>query len=215
MTITLQDVMDSIPNKLLKRTLSQLSRTSTETKSDRTQALLEPTPSTAAKILQLSRSASTLSRLTILKPPPKTLSTSTSGRAELDVVAKEFCDGYLENVRAQSGDEDFSILLLRLYVSRTFVTIKWLLGDRTLTQSSRSSHISVRAPWPVPSNYRLKAPRLHCPSTSSKGRSSTYPPELPTINATISPASNSQESRAKVLDEDKTTELIDWLQKET
>ena len=105
-----KDVMDPTSNKVLKRTSLRRSIAQSETGSDRTQR-----SSNTSAVYRRQNLAAVKIRLHA--EPPDDIKTAIKDivnaefpeqhRAELDVVAKEFRDGCLKNVRAQSGEDDF------------------------------------------------------------------------------------------------------------
>lgn len=252
-----KDVMSSELNQALKRTSSRRSIAQSETGSDRTQR-----SSNTNAVYRRKNLAAV--KIHFHVEPPNNIETTIKDivnakctehrRAELNVVAKEFRDGCLKNVRAQSGEDDF-INLLHLAIkaldhenicvhekSAWRPELKPVVRQQSHFSSSFMADIQQQevndTSAPLPKRQQQNANQYMSPESSmtnaatpsanNSQESSTKPPPVPAIekedrspiktphpdlsmgiylDALISDLSQD-------LDEDKATELIDWLQTE-
>ena len=198
-----KEVMDSASNKALKRTSSRRSIVQSETGSDRTQR-----SSNTNAVYRRQNLAAVKIRLHA--EPPNDVETTIKGiinakfpkqrRAELDVVAKEFCNGCLKNVRAQSGEDDFidplhtAIKALRLKKLCVHEKADWrpelkpVVRQQTYFSSSFMTGIQ-----------QLEVDDASAPPPKRQQQSfkEYISPESSTNNATAPPDNNSQGSNMK------------------
>ena len=252
-----KDVMDSELNHALKRTSSRRSIAPSETGSDRTQR-----SSNTNAVYRRKNLAAV--KIHFHVEPPDNIETTIKDivnakcpeqrRAELNAVAKEFRDGCLKNVRAQSGEDDFinplHLAIKALGLKNICVhekaawrsELKPIIRQQAHFSSSFMADIQQQevddTSAPLPKRQQQYANQYMSPESSmtnatppsanNSQESSTKPPPVPAIE---------QEDRSPVktphpdlsmgidldalisdlsqdLDEDKATELIDWLQTE-
>lgn len=195
-----KEVMHSESNKSLKRTSSRRSIAPSETGSDRTQR-----SSNSNAVYRRQNLAAVKIRLHA--EPPDDIETIIKDifnakspeqrRAELDIVAKEFRDGCLKNVRAQSGNDDFidplhtAIKALRLKDICIHEKAAWRSELKPIIRQQKYFSSSFMAGIQQPDVDGASAP---LPKRQRQYTSDYMSHESSVTNATTPSANSSQES---------------------
>ena len=198
-----KDVMDSASNKSLKRTSSRRSIAQSETGSDRTQR-----SSNTNAVYRRQNLAAVKIRLHA--EPPNDIKTTIKDivnakfpeqrRAELDIVAKEFRDGCLKNVRAQSGEDDFidplhtAIKALRLKDICIHEKAAW--GSELKPIIRQQPHFSSSFVAGI-QQLEVDGVSAPLPKRQQQYTNEYMSPESSMTNATTPSGNNSQESSTK------------------
>ena len=195
-----KDVMDSASNKSLKRTSSRRSIVQSESGSYETQR-----SSSTNAIYRRQNLAAVKIRLHA--EPPDDIETAIKNivnaefseqcRAEFDIVAREFRDGCLKNVRAQSGEDD---CIDPLHTAIKALHLKNLcIHEKAAWRSELKPVIPQQPHFSSKFMAGIQQPEVNGTSASPPKRQQQYingciSPESSMTNAITPSASNSQES---------------------